>query len=69
MLPSDVVALPFPDEQFGDDAFVDRTVLAQIERGEMEAEGLDRADQPPERRQTDRQRRQNKKYQYANHWR
>jgi hypothetical protein len=36
-------------EQFGDHAFVDRAVLPHVERGEVEAEGLDRADQPAER--------------------
>ncbi len=36
-------------EQLGDDALVDRAVLAHVERREMEAEGLDRADQPAER--------------------
>ena len=35
-------------EQLGDDALVDRGVLAEVERGEMEAEGLNAADQPPE---------------------
>ena len=36
-------------QQFGDDALMHRRILPQVERGEMEAEGLDRADQPPER--------------------
>ena len=33
-------------EQFGDDPLVDVGILPQVERGEMEAERLDRADQP-----------------------
>ena len=36
-------------EQFGDGTFVDRAVLAQIERRQMKAERIDRADQPAER--------------------
>ena len=40
---------PGDAQQFGDDAFVDVGVLAQVERGEVEAEGVDRADQPGER--------------------
>ena len=36
-------------QQLGDDAFMHRRILPQVERGEVEAERLDRADQPPER--------------------
>ena len=36
-------------QQIGDDARVDVGVLPQIQRGEVEAAGLDRADQPAER--------------------
>ena len=36
-------------QQLGDNAFMHRRILPQVERGEVEAERLDRADQPPER--------------------
>jgi len=35
-------------QQLADDALVHVGILAQVERGEVEAEGLDRANQPPE---------------------
>src|SRR3546814_5985987 len=46
---------PFPDttlvrsQQGGDGPLVHVGILPEVERGEMKAEGLDRADQPPQR--------------------
>ena len=48
-LVSEVRLDPGDLQQFGDDAFMHRRILPQVERGEVEAERLDRADQPPER--------------------
>ncbi len=46
----EIVGLDAGDrEQFGDDALVDVGILAQVERRQMEAEGVDRADQPAQR--------------------